>query len=41
MSRKQISLALVLIASLAVTACGTSVTGPSHDAPIVVAGSGG
>lgn len=41
MSRKQISLVLALVASLAVTACGTSPTAPSHDEPIIIVGSGG
>ena len=41
MSRRQISLLVVAIASLVVTACGTSPTAPRNDAPIVVIGSGG
>ena len=42
MSRRQISLLVVAIASLVVTACGTSPTAPRNDAPItVVSGSGG
>lgn len=42
MSRRQISLVVVAIASLVVTACGTSPTGPQQDAPnVVVVGSGG
>jgi hypothetical protein len=42
MSRRQISFVVVAIASLVVSACGTSPTAPSHDEPvIVVAGSGG
>ena len=43
MSRRQIALALVTIASLAVSACGTSPTAPRNDtAPtIVVSGSTG
>lgn len=43
MSRRQISLLVLAIASFAVSACGTSPTAPSQDqmAPVVVAGSGG
>ena len=42
MSRRQISFVLVAIASLVVSACGSSPTAPSHDdATLVVAGSGG
>ena len=41
MSRRQISLLVVAIASLVVTACGTSPTAPRNDTPIVVAGTGG
>lgn len=41
MSRRQISLLVVAIASLVVTACGTSPTAPRGDVPIVVIGSGG
>lgn len=38
MSRRQISLLVVAIASLVVTACGTSPTAPRNDTPIVVNG---
>ena len=42
MSRRQISLIVVAVASLVLTACGTSPTAPQHnDAPIVTVGSGG
>jgi hypothetical protein len=42
MSRRQISLLVVTIASLVVTACGTSPTAPRNDeVPGVVMGSGG
>jgi hypothetical protein len=41
MSRRQISLVIVAIASLVVSACGTSPTAPKNDAPIVVVGTGG
>jgi hypothetical protein len=41
MSRRQISLIVVAIASLVVTACGTSPTAPRNDVPSVVAGSAG
>ena len=42
MSRRQISLLVVAIASLVVTACGTSPTAPRNDTPpIVTAGTGG
>jgi hypothetical protein len=42
MSRRQISFVVVAIASLVVSACGTSPTAPSHDEPvIVVVGTGG
>ena len=41
MSRRQISLLVVAIASLVVTACGTSPTAPRNDAPVVVSGSSG
>lgn len=41
MSRRQLSLLVVAIASFVVTACGTSPTAPRQDAPpIVVNGSG-
>jgi hypothetical protein len=44
MSRRHLSLLVVAIASLVVTACGSSPTAPQHDAPpppIVVSGSDG
>ena len=41
MSRRQISLLVVAIASLVVTACGTSPTAPRNDTPIVTVGTGG
>lgn len=41
MSRRQISFVVVAIASLVVSACGTSPTAPKNDAPIVTVGSGG
>ena len=41
MSRRQLSLLVVVIASFVVTACGTSPTAPRNDAPIVTSGSGG
>jgi hypothetical protein len=41
MSRRQISLVVIAIASLVVSACGTSPTAPRNDAPLVVSGSGG
>ena len=40
MSRRQLSLLVLAIASFVVTACGTSPTAPRNDAPIVVSGSG-
>ena len=41
MSRRQLSLVVVVIASFVVTACGTSPTAPRNDGPIVVVGPGG
>ncbi len=41
MSRRQLSLLVLAIASFVVTACGTSPTAPRNDEPIVVIGSGG
>jgi uncharacterized protein YcfL len=41
MSRRQLSLLVLAIASFVVTACGTSPTAPRNDEPIVVNGSGG
>jgi hypothetical protein len=41
MSRRQLTLVVLTLASLAVTACGVSPTAPKHDAPIVVMGSSG
>ncbi|MFL5620718.1 MAG: hypothetical protein ACJ79A_20245 [Gemmatimonadaceae bacterium] len=39
MSRRQLTLVVLTIASLVATACGTSPTAPRKDAPIVVSGS--
>lgn len=36
MSRRQLSLLVLAVASFVVTACGSSPTAPSHDEPIVV-----
>jgi hypothetical protein len=41
MSRRQLTLVVLSLASLVATACGTSPTAPKRDAPIVVSGSGG
>jgi hypothetical protein len=41
MSRRQLSLVVLALASLVATACGTSPTAPQHDAPIVVVGASG
>ena len=42
MSRRQLTIVVLSLAtSLVATACGTAPTAPSHDAPIVVVGSGG
>jgi hypothetical protein len=43
MSRRHLSLLVVAIASLVITACGVSTTAPRHDdtTAIVVVGSGG
>jgi len=41
MSRRQLTLVVLTLASLAATACGTSPTAPKHDAPIVTSGSTG
>jgi hypothetical protein len=41
MSRRQLTLVVLTLASLVATACGTSPTAPKRDAPIVVSGSGG
>ena len=42
MSRRQLALLVLAIASFAVSACGTSPTAPRNDEPvIVVVGSGG
>lgn len=41
MSRRQISLLVLAVASFVVTACGSSPTAPRNDTPIVVVGSGG
>ena len=42
MSRRQLTLVVLTLASLVATACGTSPTAPRNDAPpIVVTGSGG
>jgi hypothetical protein len=40
MSRRQLAFVVVALASLVVSACGTSPTAPRNDAPIVVSGSG-
>ena len=39
MSRRQLSLVVLTLASLVATACGTSPTAPQRDASIVVSGS--
>jgi hypothetical protein len=39
MSRRQLSLVALTLASLVATACGTSPTAPQRDASIVVSGS--
>jgi hypothetical protein len=36
MSRRQLTLAVLTLASLVATACGTSPTAPKHDAPTIV-----
>jgi outer membrane biogenesis lipoprotein LolB len=41
MSRRQLSLLVLAVASFVVTACGSSPTAPSKADPIVVIGSGG
>jgi hypothetical protein len=41
MSRRQLTIVVLSLASLVATACGTSPTAPKRDAPIVVSGSGG
>lgn len=41
MSRRQLSLLVLAIASFVVTACGTSPTAPRNDAPIVTNGGTG
>ena len=42
MSRRQLTLVVLTLASLVATACGTSPTAPKNDAPkIVVVGSDG
>ena len=41
MSRRQLSLLVLAIASFVVTACGSSPTAPSRDVPIVVNGGTG
>ena len=41
MSRRQLSLLVLAIASFVVTACGTSPTAPRDNSPIVVVGPGG
>ena len=41
MSRRQLTLVVLSLASLVATACGTSPTAPKRDAPIVVTGSDG
>jgi len=39
MSRRQLTLVVLTLASLVATACGTSPTAPGRDASIVVSGS--
>ena len=41
MSRRQLAFVVVALASIAVSACGSSPTAPRQDGPIVVVGSGG
>jgi hypothetical protein len=41
MSRRQLTLVVLTLASMVATACGSSPTAPKNDAPIVVVGSGG
>lgn len=41
MSRRQLTLVVLSLASLVATACGTSPTAPRRDAPIVTSGSTG
>jgi hypothetical protein len=41
MSRRQLTLVVLTLASMVATACGASPTAPKHDAPIVVVGSSG
>jgi hypothetical protein len=41
MSRRQLTLVVLTLASMVATACGTSPTAPKNDAPIVVVGSSG
>ena len=38
MSRRQLTLVVLTLASLVATACGTSPTAPTRDAPPVVSG---
>jgi hypothetical protein len=41
MSRRHLTLVLVAIASLAISACGTASTAPHRDCPIVTSGGTG
>ncbi len=41
MSRRQLTLALVAVASLVLSACGTSPTAPRNDDPTTIVVSGG
>jgi hypothetical protein len=41
MSRRQLTLVVLSLASLAATACGTSPTAPERNVPIVTTGSTG
>jgi hypothetical protein len=41
MSRRLVSLVVIAIASLVVSACGTSPTAPRNDTPLVTSGTGG
>jgi hypothetical protein len=40
MSRRQLTLVVLTLASMVATACGTSPTAPKQDAPIVVGSTG-
>jgi len=41
MSRRQLTLLVLTLASMVATACGAVPTGPKNDAPIVVVGTSG